>query len=411
MMVALRVLVLFTALSFFQANTASAADGEVIERVNSVAGLLARVGHKDGEKLFVDSFYPPDAKFSGGREYLGGGLFVWDARMPRVRHNGITIISPSVLWNGKQSTLHSFLNGDQERNPRANGSWRRISEELDPMMAGARGDGVTDDFEAFNAWARVVNEKERAFVKIPSGNYLVNDSITFDLEYLDLYLASGARVFSERRSSKGQLLGVIGFSGSGTASIPQREYVKIHGPGRVDAWAKGNNENGIGISRYKIAIIDGVTATGGNKGITAQYGMGQVLISNVQVPEAGFRGITVEDQGASTDVRIENAVIGKTGDAGILAAGARVVLRKISIDEAHKLSGSTSLGAIHVNSTKDLQYADVEEIDIGNTHSGKGVVISRASKANVFNVLVKGSGGQAIDVSTSKVVEFRSQIP
>lgn len=54
--------------------------------------------------------------------------------------------------------------------------------------------------------------------------------------------------------------------------------------------------------RYDMIIVESVTATSGNKGLTAQYGIGKARFLNVKVPTAGVRGITVEDQLSGPDV-------------------------------------------------------------------------------------------------------------
>ncbi len=100
-------------------------------------------------------------------------------------------------------------------------------------MAGAVGDGTTDDTAAINAWVSACNGK--AFAQVLAGEFKVNGSFNFDLDYLDLYLSSGARIVSTQASSNGHLLGIIGHTEVGAVASPTRAFARVHGSGRVDA--------------------------------------------------------------------------------------------------------------------------------------------------------------------------------
>ncbi|CAN7307745.1 hypothetical protein LJR296_001457 [Cupriavidus necator] len=375
-------------------------------QLESVAKLIGLTGKVGGHRVQVASYLSGWAGTTAGPR--GGGGFVWDGSKPKSSHNGISVISPTVPWNGAQATLGAFLAGTGETAPGGNGCWRRIFEKLDPYMAGAVGDGTTVDTAAFKAWVGVCNAMGKAFAQVLDGEYKVNDSFNFDLDYLDLYLSSGARIFSTQASSNGHLMGIIGHVEAGEAGSPTRAFARIHGSGRVDAWSAGGNENGIGIMRYDMIIVDGVTATGGNKGLTAQYGIGKARFLNVKVPTAGFRGITVEDQVAAPDVIIEGCEVGVTGDVGILAAGARVAIRRCSVDQAHTTSGSSSLGAVQINTTGTLLYAEADKIRVGAANTGHGMVISSAQDGRISNIDIGSSTGSAVEIYNSQPIEVGS---
>lgn len=65
----------------------------------------------------------PGAYHPGGA--YGGGAFVWNPSMARTAHNGGTVISPTVPWDGTQATHPAFLLGTGETAPAALGCWVR----------------------------------------------------------------------------------------------------------------------------------------------------------------------------------------------------------------------------------------------------------------------------------------------
>ena len=84
--------------------------------VRSIVDLLAHPQRTDLRVI-------PAAYHPGGG--YGGGAFLWDATKPRTRHNGGTVISPTVPWDGSQSTHPAFLIGTGETAPAALGCWVR----------------------------------------------------------------------------------------------------------------------------------------------------------------------------------------------------------------------------------------------------------------------------------------------
>ncbi|EPC7542435.1 hypothetical protein ACXHVK_002887 [Morganella morganii] len=79
---------------------------------------------------------------------FGGGDFYWDASIPKSQHNGITIFSPTVPWDGSYMELAAFLSGDDEADIGGTGCWVR-SKNGDIMASWAgfdvTGNQVADD--------------------------------------------------------------------------------------------------------------------------------------------------------------------------------------------------------------------------------------------------------------------------
>lgn len=386
----------------------SIADGVVatdaLLQLGSISSLVGRTGSPQ-QQVVVGSFYP------GGAVNRGSGQFVWGATTAKSLHDGVRVISPTVPWNGSIGDLSGFLAGTGETNPGGSGCWLRIFDRIDPYMAGAIGDGVQNDNAALIGWQNSINKfpNGKARAQVLAGIYLSNgQSINIDIEYVDLYLDIGCKFVSSATSSKGHLLGCVGYAGLDAETTPTRKFAKVWGPGRVDAWNAGSNENAIGFGRYDFVIVDGPTVTAGNKGVTAQYGIGRAEIRNVTVPFAAFRGVTVEDQGTAPDVIIENVVVGTTGDSAILAAGASVRIHDARVDQAHNGNATPGTGAVHINSTATLLYAEALGVTVNNANLAKGVVISGAQDGRVDNINIGASGGNAVDIFNSTAIEIGS---
>lgn len=64
------------------------------------------------------SSYVPGTEF-------GGGLFQWDSTKPKSQHNGITIFSPTVPWDGAYNSIPAFIRKTGETAPAGTGCWVR----------------------------------------------------------------------------------------------------------------------------------------------------------------------------------------------------------------------------------------------------------------------------------------------
>lgn len=95
----------------------------------------------------VASYHPAWQGISAGP--AGGGVFVWDPNKAKSSHNGGTIISPTVPWDGTQATLAAFLSGTGETQPSGNGCWIRILTTYTSVLDfGAKGDNSVNDAAA-----------------------------------------------------------------------------------------------------------------------------------------------------------------------------------------------------------------------------------------------------------------------
>ncbi|MBP1995534.1 glycosyl hydrolase family 28-related protein [Paenibacillus eucommiae] len=119
--------------------------GDVIS-LKSVADIqnLNLTSLTDGQHVIISGFHPSTK--------MGGGIFYVDKTRAKSAHNGGTIISATVPWNGTAAGLVGFLNKTGETAPTGTGCLIRLYEErFTPYMFGARANGTADDTAAIQA--------------------------------------------------------------------------------------------------------------------------------------------------------------------------------------------------------------------------------------------------------------------
>lgn len=349
-----------------------------------------------GTTIRLTGYYPGST--------LGGGTLIYSASTAKSLHDGFSIFSPTVPWDGTEFGISAYKARAGETSPGGSGVWVRVFDgPLTPYHAGATGLGIGhDDRHAFQSIATNVAGKAKVRVSVDPGDYYLSNSVDFDCEEIEFNIEFGAHIFTTAASTSGEAVGFIGHIGGGTSTAPVRGSVKITGQGKITGWLGGSNENAIGIVRYADVLVDGLTVAGGNKGITAQYGIARARIRNVVVTSAGNRGISVEDQGAATDVEVSDCRVVSAGAEAVLVAGARLVVRDVTCDAAFVAGGSPITGAVHLGTTGTLQSAEATGVRVISAGVGRGIVISGASAAAgvgyADDVLVGASTGNAVEM-------------
>lgn len=106
---------------------------------NTVANLVGITPDQDGVIYNAVSFFNDwVVAESTPRE---GGRFVFDKTRPKSDHNGSTIISPTVPWNGQQSTLAAFEAKTGETDIFGRGCWVAVNPGA--ISGGGGGGGAT----------------------------------------------------------------------------------------------------------------------------------------------------------------------------------------------------------------------------------------------------------------------------
>lgn len=94
--------------------------GRGVVAVDSIADLLSLADRRSDLRYMVRGYH------SGSS--IGGGEFYWDAERSKSQHNGGTVISPTVPWDGLFSTHPAFLLGTGETATAGSGCWVRVYE-------------------------------------------------------------------------------------------------------------------------------------------------------------------------------------------------------------------------------------------------------------------------------------------
>lgn len=130
----------------FDQDLGAAIFGRSSVSIESIHALLS--AKQDAtQTLLVQSYH--DGWAASTDQVVGGGSFGWDADRPKSDHNGGTVISPTVPWNGSQATLSAFLDGAGETNPAGFGCWVRLDKKPDyTTWFGARCNDFDDDHAA-----------------------------------------------------------------------------------------------------------------------------------------------------------------------------------------------------------------------------------------------------------------------
>lgn len=147
---------------------------------NSIVDIAGHVG-ANGEIIHIDSYYDYNVQPTAQRE---GVDYVYSTTQAKSGHNGVTVISSSVPWDGTQATLADFLNGVGETDPTGTGCWvMKFQGYLTPYMAGAVGGGVIDD-------TAVVKKALAALASRSFGGVLRVDEWFFVSETIEISTAS-----------------------------------------------------------------------------------------------------------------------------------------------------------------------------------------------------------------------------
>ncbi|BBI36544.1 glycosyl hydrolase family 28-related protein [Cohnella abietis] len=163
------------------------ADPEYLSSVADIQSL--KLNSLDNGQTFIIGSYHPN-------KTIGGGIYYVDKNRSKSAHNGGSIISPTVPWNGKVSGLRGFLNRTGETNPKGTGCLVRLNEErLTPLSFGALADGANDDTASIQA---AIDSGSPLF--FPEGTYLLTLSQS-------IALAGGASVCSLIAKDKMNLVG------------------------------------------------------------------------------------------------------------------------------------------------------------------------------------------------------------
>lgn len=145
---------------------------ELVPTVATLAELLSASTDTDWN---VKSYFTGWAAYLD--EPLGGGTFYWDATRAKSEHNGGTIISPTVPWDGNTGSSHTdFLNGVGETDGAGSGCWVRGLNDGGVFIEyfGAIPDSSVDVRYAIQAGMNYINSIGGGVLSAGEGEFLLS---------------------------------------------------------------------------------------------------------------------------------------------------------------------------------------------------------------------------------------------
>lgn len=138
-----------------------------IGELESVVDFVGLVGIHN-TRVRLKSWHNAYLSSNSGRP-SGGGEFIYRTDVPKNKHNGGTVISPTVPY----TTISAYLLGSGETDPTGSGCWvRDFDGPINALWFGAVGDGTTDNSAQLAAFRNAVvaqTDKRRGY--IPAGIY------------------------------------------------------------------------------------------------------------------------------------------------------------------------------------------------------------------------------------------------
>ena len=124
---------------------------QINDGLENVAQLAGIKNPRNGQRVVVKSYYTPN--YALLNPFKGGGTFIYDSAKANVNDGGVCI----------------------------NGWVRQLDDHVTPSMFGAKGDGTTDDLEAFNKCTAFVKASKCKKIIIEDGNYKFSDTWVIDV--------------------------------------------------------------------------------------------------------------------------------------------------------------------------------------------------------------------------------------
>jgi hypothetical protein len=297
--------------------------------IASVRELLG-AAPKTAETVTVAGYYPAS--------HVGGGKFTWDSSCDRSRHNGGTIISPTVGWDGAAGqTQLDFLDGRGETSVKTPGCWRRPQSNQKKFTEwGGRGDwNGTQGTDNQPIWQHM---RSAGFGPGPgqaildpgySNDYWFGNTVVLGTDNLELIIPTGVTARSTRPSSQGGLFLVGRLWFKKAKQPPAVQSSGISGGGTIITTSPGDNENAVSFSAVHGGWLRGMKLPDSNrKAVTMQYDYEDIVIENNEIGRTGHDAITVQGlfdakagnpESPHRRVRILNNVIHDAGRHGFLA--------------------------------------------------------------------------------------------
>ncbi|WP_225037491.1 hypothetical protein [Pseudomonas aeruginosa] len=112
--------------------------------LSDLTGLIGLIGRYAGDMVQTAAYWGGWSVYADGP--VGGGTYVWDPARPRSEHNAGNVISPTMPWDGLESSFAAYIAKTGETEPSALGCWVLVPEngrEFNVLQWGAKNDAST----------------------------------------------------------------------------------------------------------------------------------------------------------------------------------------------------------------------------------------------------------------------------
>lgn len=140
-----------------------------VTKVTDVSVLIGLTGSISGQKVETQGYHPDSI--------IGGAAYFYDASGSKDDHDGGSVISPTVPWNGTLVDRDDFLNGVGETDPGGTGVWRLSYDNgVNFYQFGAVGTETDDDYQPCQNFLNFI-----AVTSVPSADTNGNFGLTAGL--------------------------------------------------------------------------------------------------------------------------------------------------------------------------------------------------------------------------------------
>lgn len=202
----------------------------------------------------------------------------------------------------------------------------------------------TDNLAAFNAattQAKTTGQPTR--IVIPAGRYRISNNWLIDGNDVAVECEPGAEIITTAATTTGA---TVTFMGNGVLSpnnvgTPQRERFVWRG-GKITATGSGAADNALGVVRVKNCYVADVILSADRKGLTAQYGIDNVVWERIRVTRAGVDGVAIET--GCKRITLRDITVDSAGGSGVVITSGDIGNRcaDLLLDQVNVLSAGTS---------------------------------------------------------------------
>lgn len=211
------------------ASTAVLSGADLVGRATvAVASVqdLQTIKQDSTQTILLAAYYPGVYALSNPGRADGNGALHWAPNMPRSNHNGGTIFSPTVPWDGTQGTLAAYLAGTGETASGSNGCFIRSFDRLLVTYFGAKNDDAggsgTDSYAAIQATLNYAVSAVIGEVYV-LGSFMITNTLVMNTGVYtqSLSLVGGGSTSNIRQTGSGKDL--LWFS---TTQFMRNSYIK-----------------------------------------------------------------------------------------------------------------------------------------------------------------------------------------